>query len=102
MISVMEAPKPFVIRCKRCGCKFQYEFGDILKRTASSGYEIKCPVCDEMNPHCVEDEIEKFYEHINKYIPTAPAKDPLFSFGKYGYEVTCENKEPATDDIRSI
>ena len=95
MIEILEKSKPFVIRCNKCGCKFQYEYTDL---DAALPNKIKCPECGELNLHVVKDDDKppvmndrlapEYFKTIpyTLYDPTrTPAPD-------YGYIFTCKNE----------
>lgn len=66
MIKILEESKPFIKRCTKCGCKFQYEYTD-LEISVFTPNKIKCPVCGELLNHYVEED-----ECLSLNDPSAP------------------------------
>lgn len=45
----------FETECQKCGCKFEYEFDDILCDWSTHDLDVICPDCGFYTPHCYED-----------------------------------------------
>lgn len=87
MIEIIEEAKPFVIRCKKCGCKFQYEYTDL---NIAVPRQIECPVCGEFNIHIVKDDEPLTLGLTDDIIPFIPTHNPAMP--SVWYQTTCKNE----------
>jgi hypothetical protein len=100
MIKIIDQPKSFICTCRRCGCKFEYEYSDVTA-CGIDAYVINCPICNAEILHNSEDNKIPDSETITyPYTPSnipglptsincPPGKDLKII---YGTEITCENK----------
>ena len=74
MIKILEQPKPFICKCFKCGCKFEYEYEDII--TTTPIYEVECPVCKQLIAHTVSSSSCEYPISNLPTTITAPADMP--------------------------
>lgn len=58
---IKEAPKEYIMTCKRCGCQFSYELVDVSRAGI-----IKCPNCNNADVHILDENIDELVD-MSKY-----------------------------------